>query len=187
MPNAGPAGTVTVEQLPLEQMMGSAVVVDATGLPAGEHGVSPRVGEALLLAHERRHRRFEPGQIVLVRGDWDRHYLPGEAGLAYGFGPLVAGDRPGWPALDVPALELLLGRGVVCVGTDAPSLGPVEGGAELHRAGLSQGCVFLEGLADLRSLPPTGAWFCFAPLRLARGTGAPGRAFAVVPDDLGSA
>jgi kynurenine formamidase len=41
--------------------------------------------------------------------------------------------------------------------------------------------VFVEALTGLAALPPRGAWFCFAPLKLASGTGAPGRAFAFVP------
>lgn len=55
--------------------------------------------------------------------------------------------------------------GVTCIGTDGLSMGPVEGGIPVHLAGL----------------PPRGAWFMFLPLRLAGGTGAPGRALAVLP------
>jgi len=47
--------------------------------------------------------------------------------------------------------------------------------------GLSAGAVFIEGLSNLGALPPRGAWFFFAPLKVEGGTGAPGRAFAFVP------
>jgi kynurenine formamidase len=50
----------------------------------------------------------------------------------------------------------------------------------VHVTGLAGGAVFVEGLAHLSELPPRGAWFCFAPVKLAYGTGAPGRAFAFV-------
>jgi kynurenine formamidase len=35
---------------------------------------------------------------------------------------------------------------------------------------------FVEALGGLAVLPPRGAWFLFLPLRLAGGTGGPGRA-----------
>jgi kynurenine formamidase len=41
--------------------------------------------------------------------------------------------------------------------------------------------VFVEALTGLDRLPPRGAWFPFLPLNLVHGTGAPGRALAVVP------
>jgi kynurenine formamidase len=41
--------------------------------------------------------------------------------------------------------------------------------------------VFVETLAGLDRLPPRGAWFLFLPLNLVDGTGAPGRALAVLP------
>jgi kynurenine formamidase len=40
--------------------------------------------------------------------------------------------------------------------------------------------VFVEALAGLDGLPPRGAWFVFHP-NLVDGTGAPGRALAVLP------
>jgi kynurenine formamidase len=41
---------------------------------------------------------------------------------------------------------------------------------------------FVEALGGLDQVPPRGAWFLFLPLRLVDGTGAPGRALAVLPE-----
>jgi isatin hydrolase len=60
------------------------------------------------------------------------------------------------------------------VGTDGLSIGPAEGGAPTHLAGLTRGMTFVEALTGLRRLPPRGAWFLFLPLHLVGGTGAPG-------------
>ncbi len=78
-------------------------------------------------------------------------------------------------------MRALLERGVRCVGTDAPSMGSTHDGGPVHVEGLGAGAVFVEALCHLDRLPPRGAFFCFAPILLARGTGAPGRAFAWVP------
>jgi kynurenine formamidase len=59
-------------------------------------------------------------------------------------------------------------------------MGSAHDGAPVHVAGLSAGAVFIEALTGLDRLPPRGAYFLFAPLKVARGSGAPGRALAWV-------
>lgn len=182
LPNEGPAGATTIDRVPLQQLMGPAVVVDVPDdLPGGGPGVSPVIPPELLQGFESEHGRFQPGDVVLFRGRWDRHYLPGDAGSPYCHDPLVTRSGPGWPAPEVPAMRLLMERGVRCVGTDSPSMGSCHDGAPVHVEALAQGVCFVEALTRLDLLPVRGAWFCAAPVNLARGTGAPARAFAVLP------
>jgi len=184
LPDAGPAGDISVADVPLEQLMGPAVVIDApdvTGSEPGEPGVSPLIGPATILAWEQHNGRLEPGDVVIFRTGWDRHYRRGAQGHGYVHDVVVTGRAPGWPAPDEPAAELLLERGIRCVGTDAPSMGPAHDGRGVHVAALRAGAVFIECLTHLDRLPERGAWFCFLPLRLEGGTGSPGRAIAVLP------
>jgi kynurenine formamidase len=179
---AAEVGRVTVEQLPLDQLTGPAVVIDVPDdLPGGAPGVSPVIPPSLLTDHEARWGPVGPGDVVLFRTGWDRHYLPGDAGSAYCFDPIVLRSVPGWPAPEPPIMALLVERGVRCVGTDAPSMGSVHDGGPVHREGLGSGVVFVEALTGLHRLPARGAHFLCAPLNLARGTGAPARAMAWVP------
>jgi kynurenine formamidase len=184
LPHAGPVGAVTVEQIPLEQLTGPAVVVDVPpDLPGAAPGISPTVDAALLERFEEQHGAFRTGDVVLLRGRWDVRYRPGAEGDDYCRNPLVLRSAPGWPAPDVSAMELLVDRGVGCVGTDSPSMGSTHDGAPVHQFALGRRVAFIEALGNLGALPVRGAWFCFAPLKVARGTGAPGRAFAfVLPD-----
>lgn len=69
------------------------------------------------------------------------------------------------------------------MGTDGVSMGSCHDGAGVHYAGLAARVAFIEALGRLDQLPVRGAVFCFAPLKIARGTGAPGRAFAWVTKD----
>jgi kynurenine formamidase len=64
---------------------------------------------------------------------------------------------------------------------DGLSVGPAEGAAAVHLAALPHGITFVEALGGLDVLPPRGAWCLFLPIRLAGGTGGPGRALAVLP------
>jgi isatin hydrolase len=182
LPHAGELGLITVEQVPLEQMAGPAAVIDVPDdLPGGAPGISPLIGPDLLHEHERQHGPVTPGMVVLWRTRWDRYYQPGADGHGYCFDALMTRSGPGWPAPDVPVMNELLGRGVRCVGTDAPSMGSSHDGAPVHVAGLSGGAVFVEALTGLGQLPARGAFFQFTPVKLARGTGAPGRAMAWLP------
>jgi len=181
LPHASAMGEVTVDQVPLAQIAGPAVLVDASsGLPDAAPGESPAITADRLIAHERAHGQFQAGEIVLLQTQWDQYYAPGPAGSRYVHDALVTRTGPGWPAPDATAMEVLLERGVRCVGTDGPSMGSSHDGAPVHQVGLAGGAVFVEALCNLGELPRTGAWFCFAPLKVARGTGAPGRAFAFV-------
>lgn len=181
IPNEGPEGVTTVDRVPLSQTMGPAVVVDVPqDLPGAAPGVSAYIGPDIIEAHEAKHGEIQAGSIVLLRSGWDRHYKTGVEGNPYCFDPLVTGEGEGWPAPDPKCIELLLERGVRCIGTDSCSMGSTHDGAPTHVAALKTGMVFIEALCNLGALPNTGAWFCFAPLNLKRGTGSPGRAFAVV-------
>lgn len=183
LPHAGEIGRVTAEQLDLAQLMGPAAVVDVGDLPPAEPGRSPIVGPEAVLAFEAEHGTIEPGTVVLLRSGWDRRYLAGADGADYCHNVLITGTAPGWPAPEPPLMQLLIDRGVRCVGTDGASMGSAHDGAPVHLLGLGAGVAFVEALTNLAALPARGAYFCFAPLNVARGTGAPGRAFAWLPPD----
>lgn len=117
---------------------------------------------------------------MLLRSGWDRHYLPDVEGDAYAHDVVVTGRAGGWAAPTEETIHLLLDRGVRCVGTDGPSMGPAQGGQLVHVAGLGAGAVFIECLAGLDQLPARGAEFLFLPLKILQATGAPGRAVAFV-------
>jgi isatin hydrolase len=183
LPHAGPAGAVGVADVPLLAASGPAAVIDVRELDGqAAPGHSPAITPQHLLRFEGEHGPIRPGDIVLFRTGWDSRYRPGPDGQAYGADVLTTGRLPGWPAPQPETMELIRDRGVTCVGTDGLSIGPAEGGAPTHLAGLPYGLTFVEALGHLDPLPPRGAFFLFLPLRLVGGTGAPGRALAVLPE-----
>lgn len=182
LPDANPAGDITAEKVPLDQLMGPAAVIDVTALLDAEvaTGVSPFIGPEFVIEWENRHGMLAAGDVVLFRTGWDRNYVRGPAGDDYLYNVVVLGRRGGWPAPSVETMELLLKRGTRCVGTDGPSMGAVHEGAPVHVCALRTGAVFVECLTGLERLPSRGAWFCFLPLKVERGTGSPGRAIALL-------
>ena len=134
----------------------------------------------MLSSWEKEHGDIVPNDVVLFRSDWDDRYVTGPEGQRYVHRPLVFGDTPAWPAPSADAIEFLSARGVRCVGTDAVSMGPAEDGRATHVAGLSAGVVYIEALGSLKELPSRGATFVFLPLKIAGGSGGPGRALALI-------
>lgn len=181
LPDAGPTGAITADRVGLEQLIGPALVVDVrTLIGSAPNGTSPRVEPSFLGSWEQEHGVIGPDDVVLFRSDWDDRYVSGPSGQQYVQRPLVFGDAPAWPAPSAEAIEFLSARGVRCVGTDGASMGPAEAPRDTHVAGLSAGMVFIECLCSLRELPSRGATFVFLPLKLAGGSGGPGRALALI-------
>jgi kynurenine formamidase len=170
------------EKIDLSKLLGPAAVVDLQHLDGqAEPGASPAITVAHLEAWEEEHGRFQAGEVVLLLTGWTKHYVRGEDGRAFLHEPVVLQSRPAWPAPEPDAAIFLHERGVDTIGIDAPSVGSAEEGNEVHRAGLSRGMAFIEGLTNLEKLPPRGASFVFLPLKIEVASGAPGRAIALLP------
>jgi isatin hydrolase len=179
LPNAGAAGSITGDRVPLDQFIGPAAVIDVRSIGGqADPGCSPRIEPALVTDWEAVNGTIVPGDVVLFRSDWDDHYVAGRDGRTYVLDPLVFSSVTAWPAPSVPTMELLRDRGVRCVGTDAVSMGPADDAAAVHVLGLSAGMVYIEALSHLGELPARGATFVFLPVKIADGSGGPGRALA---------
>lgn len=186
LPHANEWGRVTVDKIDLSQLMGPAVVIDVTDLKdTGRDGESPEVMPDVVERFEHEHGSLGEGEIVLFRSDWDDHYLPAPDGAAYGGGPFLSGSGPGWPAPGIACLEYLYDRGIMVVGLDGVSIGGLPNPVPPHHWGLGRGMLFIELLANLRKVPPRGAYFLYLPLNIRGGSAGPGRAVAFVPKQSG--
>ena len=184
LPLAGELGLQTGDKVDLGRLMGPAATIDATELTGqGEDGVSPEITPELIERWEAEHGQLQAGEIVLFRTDWDDRYKPMPEGSAYVLDPFLLQRGAGWPTPGIPALQLLLDRGVRTVGLDGVSVGAAHAGVPPHQFGLGRGMLYLELLANLRRLPPRGAFFIFLPLKIAGSSAGPGRAIALVPKD----
>ena len=158
-----------------------AVVVDVRSVrgSAGP-GCSPRIEPGLITDWEAANGAIAPGDVVLFRGDWDEHYVPGPAGRTYVVEPLVFSSVTAWPAPSPETMELLRDRGVRCVGTDSVSMGPAEDAAPVHVVGPLGRDGLYRGVEPPRGTPARGATFVFLPVKIGEGSGGPGRALAFI-------
>lgn len=183
LPYSTPAGEMTVEKVPLQQLMGEADVIDVSTLTdTSEPGESPRITADHVKEWEKKYGKIDKGEIVLFKTEFsDRHYkLFSEGGSKFSDDPIMRRTSPAWPGLIPETMHYLCDCGVKLVGIDATCIAALGTGADTHRAGLGKGLVFVEKLINLKRLPPRGAFFIFLPMKNRGAGGAPGRAIALL-------
>ena len=133
--------------LPIEQLVGEAVVLDLSGLPSDS-----TVGSAELAAVSERAGGVRQGDIAFL--------LTGYAGRQ---GTPEYDHRP---SLTAGAMEYLVERGVKLVGTDLSGLeGPLTPGhLECHLVLLGNDIPFIENLTNLAALSTARPFVCALPI-----------------------
>jgi isatin hydrolase len=174
-----PVGSTSIDAMSMDRFCGPARVVDLHHVVGDTKGESPWITPEILDAAL--DRPLEPGDALLINTGWsDERYRPYPIGERY-VASSLAGTEPGWPALHPFTIERAAYRGVRLIGVDTPSLGATHDPLPPHRAALSRGIVVVENLTRLSDVPDD-ALFMFFPLKIANGSGAPGRAIAMTFD-----
>ena len=170
-----PPGKTTVDQIPVKQLFGPAVVMDVraeSGKDADYLLPAARVAE-----WEKRHGRIPEGAIVLLRTGWASRWPDAQK-----YRNQDATGKMHFPGFSVEAAKLLIERKVSGLGCDTLS---IDYGASsdfaVHHVSLGAGLYHLENLTDLSELPETGAFLIVAPIKLEGGSGGAVRVFALLP------
>jgi len=183
---SGPFGLAFTEKIEAWQFGGEACIIDVRDLlDQAPNGVSPLVLPSHIERFEKQNRRLKFGDVPLFRSDYsDRFYRPFPDGHRY-IADVVDRLAPGYPDPGPETMEFLATRGVMTLGTDSASMGPMPNLAEpTHYAGLRHGMIWTEGATQLGQLPSTGAFYCMLSPRHAGGPYAEARTFAIVGGDL---
>ena len=183
---SGPLGLATTEKTEVWQFGGEGCVVDTRDLlDKAPKGVSPLVTPDYLERFEATHRKLRFGDVVLFRSDYsDRYYRPFPEGSRF-INDVVDKKATGYPDPNPETMEWLATRGIMALGTDSASMGPMPDLAEpTHYAGLRHGMIWTEGATGLSQLPSTGAFYCFLGPKHQGGPYGEGRAFSIVGGDL---
>ena len=171
----------TAEQVPPEQLIGPACVIDVSAIVGedADHLVSVREVEQW----EQSHGPIPPHSIVLFRTGWDRYYDDRVKCL----GTSEHGEQA-IPDLHFPGIDPELAQWLVdqrhpkAVGLDTPSLDYGQSTEfKTHRILAAQNVPGFENVANLDLLPPTGAFVVALPMKIKGGTGGPLRIVAALP------
>ena len=168
-----------VSEVPPRHLVAPAVVIDKCSECEGDPDYVLTVDD--IRAFEAEHGPLPEGGWLLLRTGWDARAHDAEAFLNAGSGtpqsPGFDAECARWIAEESP----LVGVGVETVGIDAGAAGGFEPPFPVHYHLLGAGKYGVTQLANLSLLPPTGALFIVAPLKITGGTGSPVRALALVP------
>jgi kynurenine formamidase len=171
-------GRRSTEQVPLEQLIAPAVVIDVTAKAAADRDY--RLAPDEVMQFEKQHGRIAAGTIVLLRTGWSRHWPNPTAYL----GDDTPGDasRLSFPSYGVEAARLLVEeRRAGALGIDTASIDYGRStDFQVHRLAAAQNVPGFENLTNLDQLPPVGAIVIALPIKIQGGSGGPLRAVGLV-------
>lgn len=167
-----------VDEVPLTDLIGPAVVIDVSDAAAADSDYRLTVSD--IEHHEARHGRIPDGAIVLLRTGWSTRWPDTRAYL----GDDTPGDasKLSFPAYGEDAARFLVNeRGSTVLGIDTAS---IDYGRStdfpVHRIAAARQVSGLENLTNLSALPATGFTVIALPMKIAGGTGGPVRVIAMI-------
>jgi len=169
----------TADQIPLEQLIAPAVVIDVSSQTARDPDY--RLTRTDVLTWEQKNGNIAAGSIVLLRTGWGSRWPNARAYLG--------DDTPGdasklhFPSFGAEAARYLVGvRKAAALGADVAS---IDYGASkdfiVHQIAAAANVAGLENIANLGQLPLLGATVIALPMKIERGSGGPLRIIALVP------
>ena len=176
------AGKWTTDQIPLDRLIGNAVVVDVSAASAAN--ADYQVAVADFTGWEATHGAIAPDIIGLIRTDFAKRSP--NARSYWGTDEKGAGAvaQLHFPGLHPDAARGLVEKRVKAVGLDTASIDYGQSTLfESHRILYERNIPAFENLAALDTLPPRGATVYALPMKIKGGTGGPLRAIAAVPAD----
>jgi kynurenine formamidase len=171
-------GANHVDEIPLEQLIGEAVVIDVTGQVSENR--DHQVSVADLEAWEARHGPIPDRAIVLLKTGFGQYWpdpgqylgtaLRGEAGVAELSFPGLGTEAAAW---------LMENRRIKAVGIDTAS---IDHGKSTHFRThvtlMSRNIPSFDNFANLDQLPATGVYVVALPVKIRGGSGGPLRIVA---------
>jgi kynurenine formamidase len=174
-------GKWTTDQIPLDRLIGNAMVVDV--LKQADSSADYRVDVAALTTWERNNRRIPEAAIVLFRTGWSRRWPDRAAYLGTARTGAAAVAELHFPGIDSAAARWLVDeRKVRAVGIDTPSIDAGQSRTfPAHQILAAANVPAFENLTNLDQLPETGSFVIALPMKIRGGSGGPLRIVAVVP------
>lgn len=174
-------GQHSVEQIPLERLIGSAVVIGVEEQAAADRDYLITTGD--LLDWEQEHGTIPDGAIVLFRTGFGKFWPDRVAYMGTAERGAEAVALLHFPGIDPDAAAFLTSdREIKAVGIDTPSIDYGQSTRfEAHRTLFRANIPAFENVANLDQLPPTGAHVIALPMKIEGGSGGPLRMVGIVP------
>jgi len=173
-------GHYTVDQIPLDQLMGAGVVIDVTEQCAKNPDYLVSVAD--IENWEKRNGRIAPGTIVLLRTGYGKFYPDRKKYLGTEERGAEAVAKLHFPGLDPAAARWITqNRSIKAIGLDTASIDYGQSQLfESHRALFEKDIPAFENVANLDQLPVKGFSVIALPMKIKGGSGGPLRIVAIL-------
>jgi kynurenine formamidase len=172
-------GKWTTDQIPLDRLVGEAVVIDVRD--GADAKPDYRIDPAALRAWEDG-RSIPESTIVLFRTGWSRRWPDRASYLGTASTGPAAVAQLHFPGLDSATARWLVERRVRAVGIDTPSIDPGQSRTfPTHQILSAANIPAFENLTNLDQLPQTGSFVVALPMKIRGGSGGPLRIVALIP------
>ena len=171
-------GRHTVDEIPLSQLMGEAIVIDVTTQCAANRDYQVSVAD--FESWERRNGRIKAGTIVFLRTGFGKLYPDRKAYLGTEERGAEAVAKLHFPGLDPAAARWLTqNRMIKAIGLDTASIDYGQSTLfESHRILFDKNIPAFENVANLDQLPVKGFSVIALPMKIKGGSGGPLRIVA---------
>ena len=174
-------GKHSTEQVPLERLIGNAVVVDVADRALADPDYEVTVLD--IEEWEAQHGAIPRDAIVLLHTGYGRFWPDRERYMGTDERGVEATFKLHFPGLHPAAARWLIGeRSIAAIGIDTPSID--RGKSRLfhsHRELFKANVPAFENVANTDKLPPTGAFVVALPMKIKGGSGGPLRIVARLP------
>ena len=173
-------GHYTVDQIPLDQLMGPAILVDVTKQCAANPDYLVSVAD--FENWEKQNGRIGPGTIVLLRTGFGKYYPDRKKYLGTDERGEAAVAKLHFPGLDPAAAAWLTqNRSIKSIGLDTASIDRGQSKLfESHRTLFEKNIPAFENVANLDQLPVKGFTVVALPMKIKGGSGGPLRIIAML-------
>jgi len=173
-------GHYTVDQLPLERLMGPAIVIDVIRQCARNADYLVSITD--FQNWERRNGRIQPGTIILLKTGFGKYYPDRKSYLGTDERGAAAVAKLHFPGLDPAAARWLTeNRSIKAIGLDTASIDHGQSTLfESHRILFEHNIPAFENVANLDQLPVKGFSVIALPMKIKGGSGGPLRIIALL-------
>jgi kynurenine formamidase len=173
-------GRHTVDQIPLEQLMGSGILIDVTRQCANNPDYLVSVAD--FQKWEKHNGRIPVGSIVFLRTGFGKFYPDRKRYLGTDERGAEAVAKLHFPGLDPKAAHWLTeNRTIKAIGLDTASIDYGQSKLfESHRILFDKNIPAFENVANLDQLPVKGFSVIALPMKIAGGSGGPLRIIATL-------
>lgn len=172
----------TVDELPIDQLLGAAVVVDVSAQAAANADYQVNVAD--FEAWEKAHGPLPKDIIILLRTGYATRWPNPQTYLGTEQRGAEAVAQLHFPGLHPDAARWLVAqRSIKAIGLDTASIDHGQSTLfESHRILLEKNIPAFENVGDMSRLPVTGLQIIALPMKIKEGSGGPLRIVAWVPD-----